>query len=146
MFKFIIAFGQKDLQPSILGPLLADAHLYWYIHAKPMISVLANHQGAGAHTDIYLFHNTGGITHYTWSHPRNQPFGNAVPIQCPKCYVIKPWVKCRDVVLQNELFAVTLRCSYCQKQLKRFERGRMTRTSKGKMVKSARGDWYVETW
>ena len=45
----------------------------------------------GRHTAV--LHFADKITKYSWAHHDYQPWGHALPLQCPQCGILKPWVQ-----------------------------------------------------
>lgn len=54
-------------------------------HSLKQCSTLGRHTGI-----IHFAHHT--ITKYLWAHRDYQPWGQTLPLQCPQCGVLDPWV------------------------------------------------------
>jgi hypothetical protein len=79
---FILGYAQH----AWIEEFSCDACLRWLLPSEEFIS---------CHTDILLFfREVGGVVRgrkYIWTHPELNPWGNKLPIQCPRCLSIRPW-------------------------------------------------------
>ncbi|GLB39709.1 hypothetical protein LshimejAT787_0702190 [Lyophyllum shimeji] len=90
-FNWVMAFGQKTMQPCLANQLLQNASVSWFINERRWDAILDEVQNVGAHTDIYLLQKDKPTVRYIWSHQSVKPFGTPAPYSCPKCHAYKPW-------------------------------------------------------
>jgi hypothetical protein len=56
------------------------------IHALP--ALLQEEEGLGEHTGVCLLSKSIGIR-YFWCHTMIRPYGDKIPLQCPRCFALK---------------------------------------------------------
>lgn len=59
----------------------------------------------GKHTNVLHFHSDS-VTYYLWAHRDYQPWGKRLPLQCPQCGILDPWVS----TMVKEINGYNLRC------------------------------------
>ena len=112
-------FTAPQLQPSLtVGFILAYAQqvlVEKFNVLTCMQNILPTASTICHHTDIVhicpLPQGKHKGTRYVWVHPKIRPWGHELPIQCPKCWWIRPWLSAR------ETFGVFFACENCNHQL-----------------------------
>ena len=89
------------------------------------------------HTDIVHIHPLPKGEHrgtrYVWVHTNIRPWGHQLPVQCPKCWCIRPWVSTSQPL--GEFFA----CEHCNHRLPTFSPPEQEHNQFGGPV--SRGRW-----
>ena len=116
----LIAFTATQLQPSLtIGFILAHAQqvlIERFNFIASMRKILPTTAAICRHTDIVHIcpHSEGKHkgTRYVWVHLKIRPWGQELPIQCPKCACIRTWLSTREA-LDGGIFA----CEHCGHRL-----------------------------
>ncbi|KAF9471691.1 hypothetical protein BDN70DRAFT_901143 [Pholiota conissans] len=115
----------------------------------------------GSHTDVIFLekctpassssiteaHSTGAdtvATRYCWSHGTNRPFGQAAPVQCMRCYVLRPWLS----KLSKDKYILKCQNKNCSNSLTYQPLAGATPVIRGnrgsELMRDDRGVWYKQ--
>ncbi|KAF8968065.1 hypothetical protein BDZ97DRAFT_1655612, partial [Flammula alnicola] len=90
-FSNIVAFTQADFQMTFAASFILSVAEKFFILSKTQFkAIMRDHPVLGAHTHIVVF-EPKTTTRYIWSHLGIRPFGNDIPVQCPRCKSLKAW-------------------------------------------------------
>jgi hypothetical protein len=90
-----LAFDAENFSPILAADFLANLTksitIYNHSFHDALVSQLQKTLTLGKHTNI--IHITKDSTaHYKWAHQEYQPWGHRLPLQCPQCGILRPWV------------------------------------------------------
>jgi hypothetical protein len=91
----VLAFDVECLSTINTADLLSKVTQSVVIHGfnftKALKHALKESIRLGRHTNILHF-TPDCITKYSWAHKDYQPWGYRLPLQCPQCGILQPWV------------------------------------------------------
>ena len=115
-----MGFTAPQLQPSLTAPFIMGFALKVLVERASVENCLALLLPCATHicrhTDIvHISAQAGGQvkdTRYVWTHPKMRPWGHELPVQCPQCFWVRPWISCHSET--SAAFA----CKHCDHRLR----------------------------
>ena len=90
-----LAFDSEHLSPINTFELLSKVTKAVVIHGFSFIEGLEfglkECLMLGRHTSVLHFAEDQ-VCRYVWAHQKTQPWGHPLPLQCPQCGILKPWI------------------------------------------------------
>ncbi|KAH6885579.1 hypothetical protein BKA70DRAFT_1444968 [Coprinopsis sp. MPI-PUGE-AT-0042] len=85
IFKEVIAFDQRRLQPALTYTFMTDACNGFFLYGRKSVArFLSDHHVFGGHTGLVIF-TEQGANKFLWCHPIARPFGERISSQCKAC-------------------------------------------------------------
>lgn len=95
-FWFTLAFVHPDFHPVSCHTFLLDFCREVLVYGKPseLPTILHLHPNLGARTEHVLLIQRGEQFPFIlqWMNDLKRPNGQTLPISCPKCHILEPWV------------------------------------------------------
>lgn len=105
-----LAFDAPHLSPVKTVDLLMNVTKSVVLHNFTFVDALEhslkNATDLGKHSAI--IHISGKVNKYVWSHKDYQPWGTALPLQCPQCGFLDSWI---SIYVPGPLVSYRFECS-----------------------------------
>ena len=112
-FKYVIGYSEKQFYPhlatSFQMKLCQKLFIECFSVLRAVPGILTEEEGLGAHASVIVAHSKIGIR-YFWCHNQIRPFGDAIPLQCPNCMVVRAF-KFRPLENSSKY---EVKCQNCQ--------------------------------
>ena len=90
-----LAFDTLGLSPvdtvDVLTKVTKATIIHGYTFTKALEHSLKQCVSLGRQTNVLHFHSEG-VTYYIWAHRDYQLWGKKLPLQCPQCGILNPWM------------------------------------------------------
>ncbi|KAF7338803.1 hypothetical protein MSAN_02202800 [Mycena sanguinolenta] len=142
--QYAIGFTVEHFLPAAANTFLQDTVHAFFIarYGKSFARILASHCELGIHTDILMYFEDGDVFRYSWHHSGRHPFGQSVPHQCPKCFVVSSLRVSLDEESRVVLRCPVKTCDYVKTIDKAVQQIRVEEEPWKKKDTSVRGAWY----